>query len=89
MTYYAYKKNKAPADVVAKWPQAAEYNNGNMIIVGESSSSVEHDEDVELDNEQMEARFNAVVGPRGLRLTKGQGRHIYERHVASLNSEEV
>ena len=88
MTYYAYKKNKAPADVVAKWSQAAEYNNGNIILVGEPSSSVEHDEDVELDNEEMETRLNTVVGPRGLRLTKGQGRHIYDRHVASLNLEE-
>lgn len=87
MKYYAYRKNQAPSDVLERWLKAAEYHNGAVLIVGEPSSLVDHDEDEELENEAMENRFNALGGPRGLKLTRGQGRHIYERHVAQLPEE--
>lgn len=46
--YYAYRKVVAPTDIVTKYPQAAEYIDGAIIITGERSGLVAEDKIINL-----------------------------------------
>jgi len=90
--YYCYRKSQAPADVLEKWSNAAEYHNGIIIIVGESSNTdtvkddltlveMQEDDGTDLDKikkKDLVSRFKNLDG-KELRLSKSQGRYIYEQ----------
>lgn len=90
--YYCYRKSQAPADVLEKWLNAAEYNNGRIIIVGEPSHAdmvkddltqieMQDDDGTDLDKikkKDLVAKFKNLAS-KELRLSKAQGRYIYEK----------
>lgn len=89
MMYYAHK---APScdELSAKFPNAATYIDGQLIIVGESFCDVREDlSQLELSNSQIDVKIDELlaVGGKELVLSKAQGLYLYNKHKPVVEEE--
>ena len=87
--YYAHK---APgcAELNAKFPNAATYIDGQLIIVGESFCDIQEDlSQLALSDSELDAKVDELlaVGGKELVLSKVQGLYLYNKHKPA--EEEV
>lgn len=87
--YYAHKA-PAPQTLTEKYPHAATYIDGQLIIVGESFSDVQDDlSQLELSDSEIDAKIDELLaaGGKELVLSKAQGLYLYNKHKPVIEEE--